>query len=66
MTKQRLAGEWTGWDGDTVVELSDGSRWKQQEYYYEYRYGYMPWASIDDGKMLVDGMKRSVRVSRMR
>jgi hypothetical protein len=28
-------GEWSGWDGETVVQLTDGSVWRQDEYYYE-------------------------------
>ncbi len=24
--------EWSGWDGDTVVRLTDGSVWRQHEY----------------------------------
>lgn len=63
--RQRPAGDWSGWDGETVVELFDGSRWKQDEYYYEYRYWFMPWATIERGKMMVDGMNRAVRVQRI-
>ncbi|WIA97024.1 hypothetical protein [Curtobacterium sp. MCBA15_004] len=63
--RKRLAGEWSGWDGETLVTLFDGSRWQQDEYYYEYRYSFMPWATIEHGKMLVDGMNRAVRVRRI-
>jgi len=56
---------WEGWDGDTIVELSDGSLWQQDEYLYEYRYAYRPGVTISDGKMLVEGMKRPVRVKRL-
>jgi hypothetical protein len=39
--------EWSGWDGDTVVRLTDGSVWRQDEYHYAYR----PKVHIANGKM---------------
>lgn len=59
-------GAWEGWKGETLVEMTDGSIWKQGEYYYEYRYAYRPQARVVDGKMMVDGMSRAVRVRRLR
>jgi len=32
--------DWEGWDGDTIVKLSNGSVWRQEEYHYEYAYAY--------------------------
>jgi len=29
-------GSWSGWDGDTILQLTDGSVWRQDEYHYEY------------------------------
>jgi hypothetical protein len=58
-------GDWSGWDGDTVVRLTDGSVWHQDEYYYEYRYAYRPKVVISNGKMQVNGMHKAVRVQRM-
>lgn len=61
-----VEGEWNGWDGDTVVELSDGSEWKQDEYLYEYRYAYRPTATVNSrNEMHVEGMSRPVRVRRL-
>lgn len=60
-----VEGSWEGWSGETLVELSDGSVWRQDEYVYEYRYAYRPKAGITNGKMLVDGMSRAVRVRRI-
>lgn len=57
--------EWNGWDGDTVVKLSDGSVWQQEEYYYEYRYAYRPKVQISSNLMMVEGMCRAVRVRRL-
>lgn len=59
-------GAWNGWDGDTIVEMTDGSIWQQAEYLYEYRYAYRPVAAIVGDRMLVDGMNSSVRVRRLR
>jgi hypothetical protein len=60
-----INGSWTGWKGDTVVTLTDGSTWKQVEYYYEYRYAYRPEVAVVDGAMLMSGMSRAVRVRRV-
>lgn len=54
-------GEWSGWSGDTIVELTDGSVWRQDEYHYSYR----PEVNISNGKMLVKGMNRAIRVRRL-
>lgn len=37
-----VEGAWTGWNGTTVVKLTDGSSWVQAEYHYEYHYAYRP------------------------
>lgn len=60
-----VKGSWNGWKGDTVVTLTDGSTWKQVEYYYEYLYAYRPEVAIVGGAMLVAGMNRAVRVRRV-
>lgn len=59
-------GSWEGWKGDTVVELTDGSVWKQAEYHYEYRYAYRPQAEVSNDQMMVEGMSRAVQVRRLR
>lgn len=61
-----VKGARKGWDGNTVVQMMDGSKWKQVEYHYEYHYAYCPVATVtNDGMMLVDGMSRAVRVRRV-
>lgn len=62
---RHISGAWTGWDGHTVAELTDGSRWKQAEYHYEYHYAYRPEVAIEQDRMFVSGMSRSVRVTRV-
>ena len=60
-----IDGSWNGWSGETIVQLTDGSVWKQDEYHYEYHYAYRPKVVITNGKMQVDGMSRAVRVRRV-
>ena len=60
-----VKGSLTGWQGDTVVTPTDGSKWKQAEHYYEYRYAYRTEAAIVGGKMLVAGMHCAVQVRRV-
>ena len=64
--ESRVAGEWSGWDGETTIELEDGTVWQQTEYLYEYRYAYRPEAMVHDNMMLVEGMSRPARVRRVR
>src|SRR5665811_418269 len=33
--KARINGSWTGWSGNTIVKLTNGSVWEQAEYYYD-------------------------------
>ncbi|MDP9117354.1 MAG: hypothetical protein M3O28_08935 [Actinomycetota bacterium] len=61
-----IEGEWTGWDGSTVVTLVDGSVWEQDEYYYRYQYKYRPEVVVDGNRMHVDGMPKTIRVRRIR
>jgi len=61
-----IDGSWSGWDGSTLLRLTDGSVWEQAEYHYEYHYAYRPSVVITGDKMLVQGMRRAVRVRRLR
>ena len=61
----QVEDEWEGWDGDTVVKLTDGSVWRQEEYLYEYRYAYRPKVTLQGDRMFVEGISRGVRVSRL-
>lgn len=63
--RKQVEDSWEGWDGDTVVRLTDGSVWRQAEYYYEYRYAHRPQIIMDGDTMYVDGMRRGVRVRRI-
>lgn len=63
--QSQVQGAWTGWQGDTVVQLTNGSVWRQTQYFYQYRYRYRPRVIIDGDMMHVDGMTRAVRVQRI-
>ncbi|WP_213981567.1 hypothetical protein [Sphingomonas sp. dw_22] len=63
--RKQVEDEWNGWDGDTVVKLTDGSVWRQDEYHYEYRYSYRPQVTLAANLMHVDGMSRAIRVRRI-
>lgn len=41
-----IDGSFTGFDGDTLVKLTDGTFWLQDEYKYWYHYAYCPNAEI--------------------
>lgn len=35
--QSQVQGAWAGWQGDTVVQLTNGSIWRQTQYFYQYR-----------------------------
>jgi hypothetical protein len=61
-----ISDEFEGWDGDTVYELDDGTKWKLATYQYKYVYKYRPKATLwrDGGRyyLEVDGMGKPVHV----
>ena len=63
--KSRIDGAWTGWKGDTIVKLVNGSVWRQDQYYYRYQYKYRPHVIIDGNMMHVEGMPKAIRVRRI-
>jgi hypothetical protein len=65
MTHLRVKGSWGGWARDRVIELNDGSIWRQDEDLYECRYAHQPSVVIENGRMSVKGMKRPVKVQRV-
>lgn len=63
--KSRIDGAWTGWSGDTIVKLVNGSIWRQDQCYYRYQYKYRPRVIIDGNMMHVEGMPKAIRVRRI-
>ena len=69
MIQSQIDGEFNGWEGDTVIKLTNGQVWQQSEYSYHYHYAYMPRVTItNEGgyKMLVAGISTAVRVERLK
>jgi hypothetical protein len=60
-----IVNEFKGWSGDAIFEMSNGQKWKQNEYEYNYFYCYRPEAiiyyALGDYRMLVDGNTISVK-----
>jgi hypothetical protein len=59
--KLAIDGSWSGLDGDTIVQFTDGSVWRQDEY----RYAYRPDVVVVGDRMTVQGMSQSVQVRRL-
>ncbi|MGH2509713.1 MAG: hypothetical protein ACRDHZ_20225 [Ktedonobacteraceae bacterium] len=41
-----IAGDFNGWEADTIFKLDDGEIWEQSEYDYYYSYSYRPDVTI--------------------
>ncbi|MPZ68602.1 MAG: hypothetical protein GEU71_03640 [Actinobacteria bacterium] len=67
--ESRIDGEFTGWDGDTIFQLTNGQIWQQVSYDYHYHYAYRPEVLIyrDGGQwqMVVEGVDRTITVRRI-
>jgi len=63
-------GEFQGFNGKTIVKLSNGDVWRQTEYYFEYHYAYMPKVLVIRKGigyvMKVEGIDKPVMVERLR
>ena len=66
----QVEGEFSGWQGETVVRLANGQIWQQTDYHYHYHYAYMPrvfiYASGGGFKMKLDGIEKAVSVVRLK
>jgi len=56
--ESHISDEFEGWDGDTIYELDDGSKWELVNYTYSYSYSYRPKAII-----WLDGSRYYLEVS---
>jgi hypothetical protein len=68
--ESQINGTFNGWEGETIVKLMNGQIWQQSEYYYHYHYAFMPkvliYISGGGYKMKVDGIEKSVGVTRLK
>ncbi|PKQ61195.1 hypothetical protein [Labilibaculum manganireducens] len=67
----RINGEFTGWEGETVVKLINGEIWLQQDYQIDYKYLFSPEILIYKSssgvfKMKIEGVEKSVIVKRLK
>jgi hypothetical protein len=67
--ESKIDGDFEGWEGETIVKLTNGQIWQQIEYYYHYHYGFMPdvliYKSGGGWKMKVEGIDRAVGVEQL-
>lgn len=67
--ESQIDDDFEGWEGETIVKLTNGQIWQQSEYYYYYHYAFMPKVIIyrNGGgyKMKVHGIEKSVGVERL-
>jgi hypothetical protein len=65
----QVDGDFEGWDGETIIKLTNGEIWKQVEYCYLYHYSFMPKGTISFSsngyKMKIDGANTEVVVEKL-
>jgi hypothetical protein len=70
LVESQIEGDFNGWEGETIIRLSNGQIWQQSSYHYEYHYAFMPKVLIykTNGvyKAKVDGTETAVSVIRMK
>jgi len=68
--ESQIDGDFEGWEGETIVKLTNGQIWQQNEYQYEYCYESMPevliYRSGSVYKMKVEGTDEAVEVVRLK
>jgi len=68
--ESQIDGDFEGWEGETIVKLTNGQIWQQTEYYYHYHYSFMPkvliYRSGKTYKIKVDGIEKSVNVKQLK
>jgi hypothetical protein len=68
--ESQIDGEFQGWEGETIVRLTNGQIWQQTEYHYNYHYAYDPrvvvYRSGGGYKMNVEGTDQAVGVARLK
>ena len=68
--ESQIDGEFSGFEGETIIKLMNGQIWQQSEYYYYYHYSYMPSVLIYQSgtifKMKVDGIDKAISVIRLK
>ena len=68
--ESEIAGDFNGWNGETIFKLTNGQIWQQAEYDYEFEYAFQPEVTIYKAgggyKMKVEGMDDTIYVRRIK
>lgn len=66
----QIAGDFSGWDGETIFKLANGQIWQQTQYAYTYHYAYRPnviiFPSRSGYQMQVEGVDTKIGVARLK
>lgn len=66
----QIDGDFNGWEGETIIRLTNGQIWQQTSYHYEYHYAFMPKVLIyktgSGFEAKVDGTDEAVNVTRLK
>ena len=62
----KIEGDFEGWDGDAVYELTNGTKWQLSKYTYKYKYKYRPkvklWKDGNQYYLEVECMSEKMKV----
>lgn len=68
--ESQIDGDFEGWEGETVVKLTNGQIWQQTEFHFHYHYAFMPKVIIlktaTGHKMVVDGVHKAIGVTQLK
>jgi len=68
--ESQIAGDFEGWEGETIFKLTNGQIWQQSEYDYTYEYAYRPSVTIyktsQCWKMKVEDVEDTICVKRLK
>lgn len=68
--ESQVDDDFEGWEGETILKLTNGQIWQQSEYYYHYHYAFRPKVLIFKSgggfKMKVEGVEKAVGVKRLK
>ncbi len=65
--RKQIDGDCEGFNGESVFVMTDGSIYRQTEYYYWYSYSYMPHVTIvNDREIVIPNAPKVIRVERLK
>jgi hypothetical protein len=71
VTEGQIKNDFRGFKNrDTVFEFTNGHKWKQDEYHYQYHYAFRPNAKVVETnrgfELFVEGIQQSILVKKIR